>query len=777
MRFAAGAFTAFMLAGSSALAQVAPAGDADDIVVTARRTAERAQDVPIALTAITGEELRRLRVDDITELARFVPNLNLLSNTGVSPSASAFAFIRGVGQTESFVQNDPGVGVYVDGVYVGRTQGSVFRALDLARVEVLRGPQGTLYGRNTIGGAINLVSLKPDDRFDAYASVDAGAEGTVVARGRVAGPLGGGLSASVAGGYFRHDGYSRFRRAAACPACVGGDLTNDDTAAARVALRYAAGDFTLDVAGDYTRQRNLAIGRRLSFYNPAAEFGPVRGYANAIARAYGLGSVQAFVNDRPNTNSASIPGRDDQDVYGVSAVAELGLGETTLRSITGYRGLDNKAAGDSDGTPITLNTALAENTGQWQVSEELQALGKGFDDRLDWIAGVFVYRERATQDTTQAANFAEAPGVSFGPRGPIFTDSRNNLTGAPGPDGVRDCFTPANPLLSCGTSNLFNSIGVFNVAGFANASFAITPTLRLSAGVRYSYEEKDFISRSRPAIDPVSGAPLSPPFPPVDTKDHWDSFTPRASIDWRPAKDVLVYASYSRGFKSGTFNNGSTGPLAVDPEEVDAYEIGLKSDLFDRRLRFNLAGYFSEYKRQQLQETVPPFDFTFFNVGESQIKGLELEIEAKPVRTFGVFANIGYTEARITRNTFSALPIDVRPGATLPRIPDWTVNLGTTFEVPVGAVGAVAGRVDYNYVGPQEGNIGNSPGLQTPSRQLVGARLAFQPTGARYEVALWAKNLFDERYVTARISTFPDLFVITVDGAPRTWGASAYVRF
>lgn len=730
----------------------------DAIIVTARRRAESQQDVPIAVTVFDTAALEKRQVEDISDLDRLTPNLNLLESTGINGSSTAFAFIRGIGQSEGFLQNDPGVGVYLDGVYLGRTQGSILQVIDPASIEILRGPQGTLFGRNTIGGAILLNSREPSSFRRGNLELEAGNEGQLRISGSVDVPLDDRFAASLSLVRTEHDGLSSYRAVGPCPACVPGDLTNAKTTAGRLALIWRGeGESQVSLAADYSLRDALPIARRLTVYDEAAErnsifFGPPPGvpgptYSQAVAATYGVDSIQRFVNRQANTHQSLFPGKDEQRAGGISLSATVDFGEVTLRSISAWRTLDIDTASDGDGSPVMINTILGETLDQSQFSQELQVFGNAWSDRIDWIAGLFYFDEHANGDVEQTLFNTEALGFF--------------------------CFDPANPLASCPIRQQETTLDVTNLAAYVHASIALTEQLSVSAGIRYSIEDKSFFSR-------VANVRPQPTIT-IDLDDTFDSFTPRIGIEYRHDANLLLYASYSQGYKSGTFNNGfvipplPAPPDTVAPEQVEAYEIGLKSDWLNDRLRVNVALYRNDYTDQQSQASIPG-GFAFINLSESRIQGGEIELTARPWDGLTLQAAIGYTDAEIIANTAPVPGVPVVIGAPLQRVPEWDVTTGIGYERDIGARTQLVIWADYAYRSAQEGDNASSPLLRVNGYGTANARIALD-YGESWQVSLFAKNLFDETYETARGSSDPNVYAVAVDGQPRLFGVGLRYRY
>jgi len=717
----------------------------EPIIVTAERRETSLQTTPISVTALNADALEVRGVTDISDLAKYTPNMTFITSTGASGSRTAFVFLRGIGQSQVFLQNDPGVGTYIDGVYLGRTQGSVQEVLDLERVEILRGPQGTLYGRNTIGGAINLVSRKPDAAPGFEGSVEAGNFGAIKVRARANGPLADTLSASLSVAYLKHDGYVEAKSNPLCPTCTSEDLSGEDSISGRLALRWKPSeDLTIDLTADAAKRDDRSIGRRFAFYDAAAD---QQGYTFAVQRKLGV-PPGAFVNTDINTHNSNIAGFDKQEVWGLSLTGTWDLGGATFKSITAYRELSVGSPSDGDGSPLMLQAARVAQIDQDQLSQEFQLTGTSFDDRFNWTVGLFGYREDATSNLVQYRRFAE----------------RGIFVPFPVPT-VIDCYDRSRPLTSCPDQDPTPSaLKVRNYAGYAHLSYEVTDQLSITGGLRYSWEKKEFVGTD------FFGLPLA-------LTDSWTSTTPKVGIDFQATPEVMVYGSYSEGFKSGSINNGNDPliPTSVRPETVKAYELGVKSQWFDNRLRINAAIFRSDYRDQQLQVSTSNFTFAFINVSRSRISGGELEFVARPFSGLTIDGGIGYLRTEITKVGI-ATPA-VRQGARLVQVPEWTVNLGATQIVPIGEMGDLTLRVDYSFTDTRENDYVNHPNVRVGSYSLVNLRATYAPSGSNWEFGVYGANILDEEYEVARTSIDPAWFAVAVDGAPRTYGVRIAVRY
>lgn len=753
---------AMLFAVSLAGAQEQATLGLEEIVVTAQHVTENLQNVPVAITAFNTGELAQRNITDLTKLTQFVPNLNFLSSTGATSSSAAFAFIRGIGQTNPFLQNDPGVGIYVDGVYIGRTQGSVFDVVDLQRVEVLRGPQGTLYGRNTIGGAINLISNVPDAKLALSGGVEGGNYGTINSHIKVNVPFTDKLFASLAISERKHDGYVKPIINANCATCTTEALTNENNLAARLAIRYLATDeLTFDLTGDYSRKNNLPIGVRLLSYQvglfappPPIPAGP--NYDTVVADLHGGHPASFFVNGQYNTSQSNFAGEDHQRVWGTALTATWNQNDVTVKSISAYRTVRVSTSNDGDGSPVGLFANAYDNIKQDQTSQEFQILSSAFDKRLDWLAGVYGYKENATE-LEDFAIYQETnglfPGAFFGI--PCFTwdPTKPPFNGGCGDNGTQ-----------------YTNYAVVSGAAYANATYHITDALGLTAGVRYSYDKKTFYYTQ-----------VGQPTEFTDTSNSWNAFTPRVALEYHVTNDAMLYASYAQGFKSGAFNNGNVvapgGSRAVAPEKVKSYEVGTKTEWLEHRLTANVAVFYSDYTDQQLQVTPQngQGQHEFVNAGGSHIYGAELELKAQATQYLQFNASAGYTHTEITQVTPGTVGVNV--GAKLPYTPNLTAAVGSQLTLPMGAVGDTILRGDWAYIGPQNGDAIDTQALVTPGRAIANFRATFRPRDAHWDVYGYVDNALNREYRTATYSAFAAQFTVGIDGPPRTVGGGVNFHF
>ncbi len=729
---------AMALSAPGAMAQSgapnAPAseGVADDrgvpeIVITATRRETLLQDVPIAVTAFGDETIQALSAETVGELAAFTPNLT--RSAGPTGGNDAFFFIRGIGQVDSNPAADPGVGVYVDGVYFARLQGASIDTGDIERVEVLRGPQGTLFGRNTIGGAINITTADPGldfgvqgrltlgmrERVDVYAAVDLPASEVFRVR--------------VSGSYRTQEGWGEN--------VFTGDTYNDvENLSGRLrALWEPNEDVRLALTAQGTRGRGTSAHTILTGFNPNA--GPIPG---TTPLGVPFPPLLQDTSDDIDDNFNSIDPRNDLDTWGVSGDYDWRFSDAaSVRIILAYRELEQFVTNDFDGTAFrTFDNFFDTDTEQ--LSAEIHLYGNGFDDRLEWLIGGYAFEEKIDHIN----------GICLG-----------SNTGAP--------FANVRFTEGCLRNNQRFALDIKSLAAFANASFEVLPGLSIILGGRYTHEEKeqrfDFFLDNTDGVFSFFGIPpiilptLSPDNPnlniPTTYEEDWAEFTPRIGLEYKATPDILMYVNYSKGFKSGGFNGrpspnpmgGFNEILPYDPETLDTFEIGLKSDLFGNLLRLNAAAFYSQYDGIQLLVLDPQSGFfNTQNAGENEIQGFEVEATARPIESVTIYGNVGYVHDEYVFVNPLALGIDLTDD--LPVTPTWNVAVGGNYRLDLGTGGAVNLRADYSYRSSVFYGAGNAPLEFQDGVGLLNLRVQWEDAAERFRAAIYGTNVTDERYFT-----------------------------
>ncbi|WOK38151.1 TonB-dependent receptor [Sphingomonas sp. C3-2] len=698
-----------------------------DIVVTARRREESLIDVPISVSALSGDALQSQGAVDITALQDKTPNLTLQIARG--SNSTLIAFIRGVGQQDPLWGFEPGVGLYVDDVYVARPQGAVLDIFDVERVEVLRGPQGTLYGRNTIGGAIKYVTKRLGNDFTGKVRASYGSYDQIDLVGQVTVPLGDTLSIGGAIARYKRDGYGQ-------NLTTGADQYDKDVIAGRISAEFAPSDGV--------------------FFRLAADKTVDKSNARHGTRLVGNGGLPAFEPTRSVYDTrAGIGDRNKVMTQGMSLTGEIDLNDTlTFKTITAYRDGHTDTLIDFDNTagPVLDIPAWYDDR---QFTQELQLLYSG--ERLQGVFGLYYLDGRAS------GAFDTVLGLA-------------NLT-----------------TLTAG------SVKTKSYAAFADFNYDLTDQLKLSAGLRYTKDDKTgtVFRRNYTGIrSPEFGnANAVPGLIRTDyTNDRsFDQFTPRISLSYQPNDDLNLYASYGKGFKSGGFDmrgDAVLTPTTVNgykPETVDAYELGMKGAFLDRTLFLNIAGYYSDYKDQQVTIQRPDVagGIASFvdNAGKAEIYGLEIETRIVPSRNFSVNASLGYTHADYKKFlTFiggGTTPVDVSDLRVFQNTPKWNANLSATWsdELAGGTIDitpSISMRSDYHMF-----EIAN-PLLDQDGYALVDASASWTSGDDRFKLSVNMRNLFDKQYRVGGYNFPGALFgnsIIGYYGPPRTATFTAEYRF
>jgi iron complex outermembrane receptor protein len=706
----------------------------DEIVVTAQRREERLQDVPISVSVFSALEIERWQIDDLNTLQYAAPNLTMTPFPG--PMSVSIA-MRGQSEPDLFPTLDPAVGVYLDGVYIARIGGANLRLADMERVEVLRGPQGTLFGRNTTGGAINLVPRKPEAGFGGAVTVGGGnydrrdLEATVNIPS-AAGTYATRLTASHTG----HSGYGRNIQ-------LGRDLNEEDTDFLRAQLRLMPADrWDLNLSFDFTR---MDAGRNL--LTMLAVFPPL----TTVPAAAGNPDDRLEDYQDPTARSvhANRIGISEAEARGVSGTLTLNFERFSAKAISAFRDLDSgDHDADLDGTPYDLFTVLQREERQRQVSHEVQVYGDALRDRLEWIGGLHYFDESTT--------FAQRIG---GVAPTTLISIENVLRGTVNNDSV---------------------------AAFAEITYAITPTLQATAGVRYNQDGRQLTSRNARGIAGADICTLDVLF--RDESDICQATLPERtfsyvpwtlSIDFKPADDALLYARLSRGHRAGGYNMRGTTETDLgtfEPERVTAYEIGGRAALADNRLWFSVALYRSLFDDIQLRQQVPipGSELTLRltqNGGEARIDGGELEVTAL-LGSFRLAGALGITDAKYTK--LDPLVDGVTPDSNFLQTPDATFFISADRPIRVG-FGEINLHADYSW----RDDTAFAYDRQSLARQdaygLFNAMITARFDKRNFELALWARNLADQRYLVRAVDI--GTLVTSIPGDPRTFGASLRYRF
>ena len=694
----------------------APSGS--DIVVTARRREERLQDVPIAVSAVDASALDSRGLDNVTQISQIAPNIQFTPGQGGNSGGIA-PFIRGVGENDFIITSDPAVGVYIDGVYVARTFGATTELLGIDRIEVLRGPQGTLFGKNTVGGAINIVSAVPGREQKIEADLRYGSFNTVRGRVYAETPLSDSWSLGVAALGEFGEGWQKIPS--------GDNLGNRKVMAGKLALHYDGEglDAVLQVDGLHRRQHSAP--------HSMIAFTPT--FFSFLQSTF-LTPCCTVPGDIDRTDSNSELNKDQTDAVNASLTLTKDLGGATLKSITAYRYVDALFGRDGDASSQVNYAGDIHDERARQISQELQ-LSLDLGGRGTLLLGAFAYREKTRDNTRLIVADGLFPALVAAGLDPF-----------PTPDGP----IPASALDF--NIDFRNRQRTDNLALFANGNYEVADGLSLELGARYTWEKKKFFQS---ATRIYSGEPLLAGTPSYTLEKSWDAFTPRASLSYKFRPNLMAYASYSRGFRSGGFNGRPTSLEEIgsyDPEYLTSYEAGLKTG-FGGIATINLAVFRNEYRDQQiLVSTVSPTTGLIVvrneNAGRSRIQGIELEGAFKVSPRFTVTGALGLLDAKYLEyvSVIGGVPTDVSR-RELKQAPDITANASAVYQAPLSDNVEGVLRLDAAYKSQVFVDAENTPLLRQPDHAILNASAELRFADRGLSVRVGVDNITDRRIITA----------------------------
>lgn len=806
-----GTVSALAMVGAFALAAPAFAQSADnesdagsskqdEIVVTAQFRDQRLQDVPVAITAVTGEMLEQRGQTNLADLGSSAPNVTLRQASATYGPAVA-AYIRGVGQRDTTFALEPGVGIYVDDVYLPTLHGSMLGLVDLERVEILRGPQGTLAGQNSIGGAIKLYSKKPSADTDGYLSATYGSYNRMELRGATNFTLAEDhLYARLSGAAVKKDGYiTRYDYRCTHPTstipstvtgtdCKIGTDGGKEYVAGRLALRWEPNsDITVDLVGDITRDGSetgpttlLYVGRQAnpgsaltgvatpassayvlngnvygtSTGSPYISYSPFGNYAQDTFSNSPYISYENYLETNPRDGSGAWQAPQDGliNTWGVSGTVTANLSDNVvLTSITAYRKFDGSYS-SGDGSPFNA-TMIANKVYNHQFSQELRVTAN-INDVANLTVGGF-YFDKESRNVSRVT----LPTLNF----------------------IED-----------------NSVPATTKAVFANLEITPVEALTILGGIRYTDQTKTFIYGRAGIPGSSSGGAVPPSLASLDGlegKYAGDRVDYRLGLQYRLTDDVMAYGQVSTGFKGGGINPRPFFPgqaLPHGPETLTAYEVGLKSEFLDRAVRLNLAGFINKYHDILVSVSTCPQTGNAtpcalpLNAGEADVKGFEAELALRPVAGLSIDASLAYLDFKYTSISTSAVSSGIGTEDDGQFIIPWSWSIGAQYEIDLGMAGTLTPRVDVSHDDSYSRNANNvdaaSGGVdifgRIPGRTLANARLSYRTMDEDWEVAFEVRNLtnklyytdfFDNRGSTNSIQGSP--------GEPRTWAVSVKRKF
>lgn len=765
---------ASMLSVDAAIAQSSIA--LEEIVVTARKREESLQDTPVSVAAFSGDALEKRGLSNISEVGNFTPNLTFQPGASLGSSTSASIFIRGVGQIDYALVVDPGVGLFVDGVYYSRSVGASLDAIEIESLEVLRGPQGTLFGKNTIGGAINIKTKRPSEEFGGFIEGTLGNFDRTDVKAVLNVPLSESARSKFTVSRNKRDGFVRSE------GLPGSGLFDNDSVLGDKDSLFLQAQFDFDLSDsvsfnldlDHTRKREEGAARVQTGFNTLSPATVVSFYnavqAPAVAAALGVPVADVTLGDnfispsnfRSNSTGSFLPidlgngqvfgqsgsllgggfgspSQSDLDVSGIGGTLNWDISDNlSFKAIAAYRETEAFFTRDTDGTPFPINDSYNDFTSD-QATFEVQLSGTSLNDRLNWLVGGF-YSDESGEDVN------EVPLAVF-----------NILSGG--------------------------QIDIESKAIFGQATYSITDRLDVTAGIRYSEDDKTFLpviaGLPQQLLAPSFVAPVGLPLvlDPSATDLEFDDTSSSLSLSYRFTDDLLGYISYAEGYKSGGFTQRLAPSVPTiptfDEETNEVIEAGLKWTGLDGRVRVNASIFDSTYEDIQLTG-VRDISPVIFNAAEAGISGLELEVEALLSENLLVQLGYGYLDAGYdafdpaTDLSVAAIFID----NDLPQSPENSLSLGIEYTFN-SSFGEIIPRLDVSYrseifLDSANFNTLDSrlPSLEQPSLTLVNASLNIIPANDKWTITIAGQNLTDERYLVSGFSDLSPTGVGVASGQP-----------
>ncbi|GFM27559.1 TonB-dependent receptor [Novosphingobium sp. PY1] len=783
---AALAAIALSLFSSEAYGQDVASGDAPqenvsapEIIVTAQFRAQRLQDTPIAITATTGSQLAAKNVDSVTDLTAIAPNVNLSEATGLNGSAVQ-AYIRGIGQSDSSFALEPGVGIYIDDVYYGTTFGAILDLNDLDRVEVLRGPQGTLSGKNSIGGSVKLFSRKPDEDTDGFVEATTGSFGRIDLRGSAGFVIADGFYARVSGVSKHTDGYfdlldygcvfpdSGIASTGSGGDCKVGTEGGVDVKGTRLALRYApvGSSLEVNVVADYAHNTSDQVATKLLYAdNPNTRSyvagDPTGGIPLDDRFLTGRHAYSSYANYAAGGNYTTVFGTNYQvepgsfnsspdssaKSWGVAGTVDYELtGDLSMKSITAYRKATGRTGIDLDGSPLSILVQEFDYEHR-QFTQELRISGR-IGTLVDFTTGAYYY------------------------------DAHDRFSG--------------RVLIPNAFFNFVQDDPVTNrsISGFLHTELHLSSNLNLIGGLRYTDDRKTYgFSRRNVDGSLPTGEFLTDNFLIVGLDGQSGTFKGdrldyRLGVNYRFSPSVMAYAQVATGYKGGGINPRPYTPdqiVSFKPETLTTYEAGFKSDLFENRIRLNGTVFYNDYRDIQINRYLCPESASTTcsqpaNAGDAKTWGIEAEFFAEPVYGLTIDASTGYLHFKYTRVDATTL---VEKDFKAPFNPSWQASAGIQYAANLGENwGTITPRFDWNYQSSFYFGSINNEYNRVAARNLFNLRVTYDSPDKSWQLSAGATNLFDKFYYTGASENVANYGVSSgTVGRPREWFVSLRRNF
>ena len=742
----------------------------EEVIVTAQKRAESLQDVPVSVSAISGDLISPAEITSVNDIAVTTPNFTMTQFNIGEPQY----YIRGIGNSADSAGSDPAVATFVDEVYVGRSGGGSGNLFDLDRVEILRGPQGTLFGKNVVGGAISYHTAKPSQEFEGKVGVTAGNYDLTMFQGMVNGPLTDNLAGKLVFSKRDRDGYIK-------NTLDGERYQDEDNLSLRGQLLWNPSDtvqvlFGLDYADD-DQAGNCRNANNLELNDPLG----LSAYSATIVAASTGGDIRKC--------ASSVSPFQEREVKGSLLRVDWDLESATFTSLTAYREMEYEHLEDLAGlpvgpTPYNLIDTVDEESDQFSQEFRLTSTGDG---ALEWLVGAFYMQENVDRAESFIGGFGGPLGQS-----PVF------------------------PFLD-GAVTFLQDAETTSYAAFGQASWHINDAWTLTVGARYSYDEKEITqglsNEEDPASDTarlsaISGFPpaiveaLYAPYPAVvlgipangfgalanltnpsalawpfsvDADDDWSEVTTSASLNWNYSDDGLLYLSFSEGYKSGAFAGQAAFPssamVPLEPELATNFELGIKSEFLENRLRVNASVFYTEYEDLQVFQLVG--SLLVSGNAEATSEGFEVEVTGLLTDNWTVTANYAYLDAEYDEYILGE---DDFAGNTLPRAAEDSYYLRSSYVIPMNSGAEFDLVLSYAYTGDFFYEASNHVATAEDGYGLIDASVNWRSASESWGITAWGKNLDDEEY---RIHSILSNVSGTVDvwGPPRTYGMTVTYVF
>ncbi len=701
----------------------------EEITVTARRRAESELETPVSISAFTGEALESRGIDNFVTMDAYIPNLSI-GGAAARGTSMASMSIRGIGNWQPSIYSDPTVGIYVDDVYYAKISGALLDLVDVERLEVLRGPQGTLFGKNTMGGAIRYFTVQPSSEFGGYAKMTVGNYSRQDIDAAVNLPLADDFAVRLAGTLRQRDGF-------VTRIVDGVETGNIDNQAIRLQARWTPGAWDVKASFDDTVTKNNGPARDIPYTCPWVP-GAGPGTNCLFPFLYFLNTGQVFddrwVTADPYTVYGGERDREDTRRQGASLNFGRSFGDVAFRSVTGWQDGDQYDLTDWDGTPLGVFEQRNQiNYDYW--TQEFQFSGNTAGGRLNWAAGVFYFTEDSTSYTVPG-------GLTFGLPTAVPAEEHREST---------------------------------STAVYAQGTFSATERLDVTLGVRYTEDKEDRSSLNGTVTDVQKGT--------------WDTVDPKLSFEFDFSEKVMGYVSASRGYRPGTFTeypdeNGVSQLRLVDPETLWNYEVGLKGRFLDDRLQITADVFKGDYDDIQVATVHPdPLTGTVYglieNAAKAHVNGAEFEFRALLGESLIVRGSYGYLDTGYDE-LGPAVALGVVNSKFI-RAPENSYSIGLQYVTSKVAGGELSANIDYGWKGDQETTNTGTNNVTIEAYGLLNGRLQYKPAGESWTVALIGTNLLDEEYLIGGFDSAIKEGIVGIvhqdRGRPREYGVQLAVDF